>query len=88
MTDHDDVPRTPPRTLPRTLDQLAPGERARIRRVGGTGALRRRLLDMGLTGGSLIELIRVAPMGDPLEFRVRGYSLSLRRSEAALVELD
>ncbi|MCS7072779.1 MAG: ferrous iron transport protein A, partial [Anaerolinea sp.] len=69
MTD----PNTAPRTRVRTLDQLAPGQSARIRRVGGTGALRRRLLDMGLTGGSTIALIKAAPMGDPLEFRVRGY---------------
>lgn len=71
-----------------TLDQLSPGEKARVKRVGGQGAVRRRLMDMGLVGGVEIELIKAAPMGDPLEFRLRGYHLSLRKAEAQMVELE
>lgn len=79
---------TDPHSAARTLDQLSPGETARVRRVGGQGAVRRRLLDMGLTSGVTIALVKAAPMGDPLEFRLRGYTLSLRKSEACMVELD
>ncbi len=71
-----------------TLDQLTPGEKARVRRIGGQGAVRRRLMDMGLVSGVEIELVQAAPMGDPLEFRLRGYNLSLRKAEAQMVELE
>lgn len=71
-----------------TLDQLSPGEKARVKRVGGQGAVRRRLMDMGLVGGVEIELVKAAPMGDPLEYLLRGYHLSLRKSEAQMVELQ
>jgi ferrous iron transport protein A len=71
-----------------TLDQLVPGEKARVKRVGGQGAVHRRLMDMGLVGGVEVELIKAAPMGDPLEFRLRGYNLSLRKAEAQMVELE
>lgn len=57
-------------------------------KVGGVGELRRRLLDMGLTRGARVTLLRVAPMGDPMEFRVRGYHLSLRKTEAQLIEVE
>jgi Fe2+ transport system protein FeoA len=71
-----------------TLDQLQTGQLATVRAVGGKGALRRRLMDMGLVRGVSIELIKAAPMGDPLEYLVRGYHLSLRRAEAQLVEIE
>ncbi len=71
-----------------TLDQLTPGEKARVKHIGGQGAVRRRLMDMGLVSGVEIELIKAAPMGDPLEFRLRGYNLSLRKAEAQMVELE
>jgi ferrous iron transport protein A len=71
-----------------TLDQLTPGEKARVKRIGGQGAVRRRLMDMGLVSGVEIELIKAAPMGDPLEYRLRGYNLSLRKAEAQMVELE
>ncbi|MCL5995472.1 MAG: FeoA domain-containing protein [Chloroflexi bacterium] len=58
-----------------------------ITRVQGDGAVRRRMMDMGLTAGAEIIVVRVAPLGDPIEFTVRGYSLSLRKSEAADVEV-
>ncbi|MEZ4635643.1 MAG: FeoA family protein [Caldilineaceae bacterium] len=71
-----------------TLDQIAPGERATVSRLTGTGALRRRLMDMGILPGVEIEVLRAAPMGDPLEYKLRGYHLSLRRSEAQQIEVS
>ena len=65
-----------------TLNDLQPAQRGRICEVKGAGALRRRLLDMGVVPGAEIEVVRIAPLGDPVEYRVRGYRLSLRRSEA------
>ncbi len=64
------------------LSALNAGEKARIVSIGGSGAARRRMLDMGLVPGSTIEMIRKAPMGDPIEFKVRGYMISLRKEEA------
>lgn len=71
-----------------TLDQLPPGQQARVRRVRGEGSIRRRLMDMGLVAGVEVAALRVAPLGDPVEYRLRGYHLSLRKSEARLVEID
>ena len=71
-----------------TLDKLAPGESGRIRKVLGKGPVRRRLVDMGLTNGVVIEMIKISPLGDPVEYRLRGYHLSLRRSEAKFIEVE
>lgn len=71
-----------------TLADLKPGQKATIRRVHGKGPLRRRLMDMGLVRGLEVELLKTAPFGDPLEYKVRDYHLSLRRSEAELVEIN
>ena len=68
------------------LDSLAPGQSARVTAVAGEGELRRHLLDMGLIPGVVVTLQKVAPMGDPLQVRLRGYELTLRASEAAKVE--
>ncbi|MCI2058913.1 MAG: ferrous iron transport protein A [Oscillibacter sp.] len=65
-----------------TLDQLKPGTAAVIAAVGGEGALRCRLLDMGLIPHTRVTLQKVAPMGDPIEIRVRGYELTLRVDDA------
>lgn len=65
-----------------TLDKLAKGQSARVTAINAEGALRRRLLDMGITPGTVIKLHKVAPMGDPLELKLRGYALSLRKSDA------
>lgn len=70
------------------LSQLQPGERATICDVGGGGVLRRRLLDMGVVPGAEVEVVRVAPLGDPVEYIIKGYRLSLRRSEAMRVEVE
>ena len=71
-----------------TLDKLVPGESARIKKIRGRGPIRRRLVDMGLTNGALIEMIKLSPLGDPVEYRVRGYHLSLRKSEAKTIEVE
>ena len=71
-----------------TLETLEPRTRARVQRVGGSVALRRRLLDMGVVPGVEIAVVRVAPLGDPIEYMVRGYRLSLRRREAAFVQVQ
>ncbi len=69
-----------------SLNSLAPGERGLVKRVEGiTGGLRQRLMEMGIIPGTLIELVRCAPFGDPLEVRIRGYHLSLRRVEAEAI---
>jgi len=64
------------------LNDLKKGQRAIIIQVGGKGAVKRRMMDMGIVPGSTISIVRVAPLGDPIEYLVKGYSLSLRRSEA------
>lgn len=65
-----------------TLAQLPVGKQAKITYVGGQGALRRRLLDMGLTPKTNIVIRKVAPMGDPIELSLRGYALTLRLQDA------
>ncbi len=70
------------------LAELAVGHRARVTQVHGEGDVSRRLLEMGLTPGADVTLVGQAPLGDPLEFELRGYHLSLRRSEAERVEVQ
>lgn len=69
-----------------TLDQCSVGRTARITAVGGSGALRCRLLDMGLIPGTAVTVMKVAPMGDPIEIRLRGYELTLRKEDASMIE--
>ena len=71
-----------------TLDQLPIGQTAVITKVGGEGALRCRLLDMGLIPKTAVRVEKIAPLGDPLELRVRGYSLSLRKEDARNIEVE
>ena len=71
-----------------TLDKLPLGQEAVITAVGGEGALRCRLLDMGLLPKTRVRVEKVAPLGDPLELRVRGYSLSLRKEDAGKIEVE
>ena len=74
--------------MERRLDELEPGRKARVVRVAGDAALRHRIMDMGLVPGTEVRLERSAPLADPISFRVRGFELSLRRSEAAAVRID
>ncbi len=71
-----------------TLADIAVNARARVLKVHGQPALRHRLLEMGMTPGCPVRLVRVAPLGDPLDFELRGYHLSLRRSEARNVVIE
>ncbi len=70
-----------------TLDELAIGRRADVIDVGGPGRIAMRLLEMGFVPGTRVEILKTAPLGDPLELRIRGYHLSLRRAEAAYVRV-
>ena len=70
------------------LDEFVIGETGLIKKVEGEGRLRRRLFDMGVTPGATVYLRKKAPLGDPIEVTIRGYELTLRKSEAALVVLE
>ena len=70
-----------------SLDALEAGRHARVAAVRGTGAVARRLMEMGVVPGAPIRVIKAAPLGDPLEVRVRNYHLALRRSEAQTVSV-
>ncbi len=71
-----------------TLADLKPGQTAKILRVAGAAAANKRLMEMGLTQGAKVTVVRVAPLGDPIEVMVRGYNLSLRKTEAEAVEVE
>ena len=70
-----------------TLDELKIGGSAVIKAVNGEGALRLRLLDMGLIPRTRVSMIKIAPMGDPMEIRLRGYELTIRREDAAKITI-
>lgn len=69
------------------LSELKVGQRARLNKIGGHGELHKRLVDMGMIPGAILGVERIAPLGDPLDIKVRGFHLSLRKSEAALVQV-
>ena len=69
------------------LSELEPGQNAIVESVGGSGSIRRHLLDMGLTPNALVTLQKIAPMGDPIQIRVRGYELTLRIEDAKKIEV-
>lgn len=71
-----------------TLDKLPTGQSGTIAAVGGEGALRCRLLDMGLIPGTMVTVRKTAPMGDPIELWLRGYALTLRKADAERIELE
>lgn len=71
-----------------TLDELPIRTKAVITAVGGEGELRCRLLDMGLIPKTVVEIRRMAPMGDPIELSVRGYTLTIRKEDAAKIEVS
>ena len=75
------------RDLMATLKEVKVGQSATVAKLTGTGALKRRIMDMGLTNGTRVYVSKVAPLGDPIELTVRGYELSVRRDEAANVEV-
>ncbi|MCI0712041.1 MAG: ferrous iron transport protein A [Chloroflexi bacterium] len=71
-----------------TLDQLGAGQAAVVKKLHGKGAIRRRLMDMGVLNGVSIVMVKSAPLGDPIQYKLLGYDLALRKSEARLVEIE
>ena len=71
-----------------TLKEVKIGSTVTVVRINGEGAVKRRIMDMGITKGSEIHIRKVAPLGDPVEITVRGYELSLRKADAACVDVD
>ena len=71
-----------------SLKDVRVGQQARVVQLNTSGAIKRRIMDMGITKGALVHVHKVAPLGDPIELTVRGYELSLRKDEAACIEVD
>lgn len=71
----------------RTLREVAIGESAFVVKLHGEGAIKRRMMDMGITKGVEVNIRKVAPLGDPIEINVRGYELSIRKEDAAMIEV-
>ncbi|MCR5847322.1 MAG: ferrous iron transport protein A [Lachnospiraceae bacterium] len=72
----------------KTLRDVKIGEKATVKKIHGEGAIKRRIMDMGLTKGTEITVRKVAPLGDPIEMTVRNYELSLRKADAEMVEVE
>ena len=72
----------------KTLKDVSVGQTARVKRIHGEGARRRRIMDMGITKGVEIYVRKVAPLGDPVELTIRGYELSIRKNEAEAIEVE
>lgn len=72
----------------KTLKDVKVGESATVIKLEGQGAVRRRIMDMGITKGVNIKVCKVAPLGDPIEIKVRGYQLSLRKEDAQMIEVE
>ena len=71
-----------------TLSQMDPGQSGTIEELTGQGAICHRLLEMGITRGTTVEVVRFAPLGDPIDIKVRGYHLSLRKREAEVIQVS
>lgn len=71
-----------------TLKDLKPGQEGTVISIGDRGPMRRRIMDMGVTPGIIIRVIKVAPLGDPIEVNIRGYELSLRKKEAEFIQVQ
>ena len=71
-----------------TLYEMTPGKKGRILKIAGKGMIKKRIVDMGMVPGAEIEVERYAPLGDPIEIKVKGYHLSLRKEDASLVLIE
>jgi ferrous iron transport protein A len=71
-----------------TLNKIACGQTVKVTKLLGEGAIRRRIMDMGITKGVNVYVRKVAPLGDPMEIKVRGYELSLRKLDASIIEVE
>ena len=74
--------------LMKTLKEVACGETVKVKKLTGVGAVKRRIMDMGITKGTDVLVRKVAPLGDPIEVSVRGYELSLRKADAEMIEVE
>ena len=72
----------------KTLKQAAIGDTVKVVKLNGEGAVKRRIMDMGITRGAEVHIRKVAPLGDPIEVTVRGYELSLRKADAEMIEVE
>ena len=81
-------PASPAAGMERTLDHVAPGSNCRIARVNIKGPVRRRLMDMGMVSGAEVHVVRVAPLGDPMELKIKGYLLSVRKEDAQFILVE
>ena len=72
----------------KTLKSAKPGDTVRVSKINGEGAIKRRIMDMGVTKGVEIYVRKVAPLGDPVEVTVRGYELSVRKADAEMIEVE
>ena len=70
-----------------TLREVNPGNKVKVQKLTGTGPVKRRIMDMGITKGVEVFVRKVAPLGDPVEIKVRGYELSLRKADAEMIEV-
>lgn len=71
-----------------TLKEVNCGETVKVKKISGMGAVKRRIMDMGITKGVEVTIRKVAPLGDPIEVNVRGYELSLRKADAEMIEVE
>ncbi|MDR3248403.1 MAG: ferrous iron transport protein A [Treponema sp.] len=71
-----------------TLKEVKPGQTVKVTKLSGEGPIRRRIMDMGITRNTEILVRKVAPLGDPIEIRVRGYELSLRKADIDIIEVE
>lgn len=74
--------------MTKTLDELLPGEGGAIERICGDGPVKRRLVDMGLVAGSVVKVVKFAPLGDPMEIKIKNFNLSLRKAEASMIVIE
>ena len=72
----------------KNLRQIGVGETAVVRKLHGDGAVKRRIMDMGITKGTTVQVRKVDPLGDPIELTVRGYELSVRKADAEMIEVE
>lgn len=71
----------------KTLKDLSVGQSGTISRVGTSGSLKQRFMDMGITKGTEVQVVKIAPLGDPIEIEIRGYNLSIRKADAEKIEM-
>mgnify|MGYP004652308587 FL=1 len=72
----------------KTLREVKVGDTVKVVKLHGEGAVKRRIMDMGITRGTIVNVRKVAPLGDPVEVNVRGYELSLRKADAEMIEVE